>query len=130
VSPEDLLLQSERVYNFQRMFNLKMGYGTREHDYPPYRAMGPVTVEEYESRANRYDEQLQQVVGADVADMSTQEKMTHLRTYREQQYESLVDAVYRRRGWDRTGVPSVDTVQRLGIDFPEVLSLIRDRAEE
>lgn len=129
VSPEDLLLQSERVYNFQRVFNLKMGFGTREHDYPPYRAMGPVTVEEYESRADRYDEQLRQVVGVDAAEMSTQEKMARLRTYREQQYESLVDAVYRRRGWDRTGVPSVDTVRRLGIDLPEVLSLIQGRTE-
>ncbi|MCK7537933.1 MAG: hypothetical protein MZV63_46765 [Marinilabiliales bacterium] len=27
----------------------------RKDDYPPYRAMGPVTVEEYESRAERYD---------------------------------------------------------------------------
>ena len=33
---------SEAVYNFQRIFNLKMGYGTREHDGVPYRAMGPM----------------------------------------------------------------------------------------
>ena len=31
-----------------------MGFGRREHDAIPYRAMGPVTVEEYESRADRY----------------------------------------------------------------------------
>jgi len=51
------------VYNFQRVFNLKMGFGTREHDYGPYRAMGPVTAEEYESRAERYDTQLKDEVG-------------------------------------------------------------------
>jgi aldehyde:ferredoxin oxidoreductase len=45
-----LMLQSEKVYTFQRLFNLRMGYGTREYDYPPYRAVGPVTVKEYESR--------------------------------------------------------------------------------
>jgi len=38
-----MLLQSERVYNFQRVFNLKMGHGKRPEDHPPYRAMGPVT---------------------------------------------------------------------------------------
>jgi len=37
------------VYNFQRIFNLKMGFGKREHDSIPYHAMGPETVEEYES---------------------------------------------------------------------------------
>ena len=50
--PEDLLAQSERVYNFERLLALRLGFGTREHDYPPYRAMGPVTVQEYESAPN------------------------------------------------------------------------------
>ena len=40
---EELILQSERVYNFQRVFNLRLGHGKRAEDYPPYRAMGPVT---------------------------------------------------------------------------------------
>jgi aldehyde:ferredoxin oxidoreductase len=125
----DLILQSERVYNFQRVFNLKVGFGTREHDYPPYRSMGPVTVEEYESRAQRYDEQLQDLLGLELNDLSTEEKLARLRTYREQQYDRLVDAVYQRRGWDRTGVPTLDTVRRLGIDLPEVVDLIQDHNE-
>ena len=50
-SKEDLILMSERVYNFQRVFNLRMGFGPREHDAIPYRSAGPVTAEEYESRA-------------------------------------------------------------------------------
>ena len=45
-----LVEDSERVYNFQRVFNLRRGYGTRIHDRQPYRAAGPVTIEEYESR--------------------------------------------------------------------------------
>ena len=43
VAPEDLISMSEAVYNFQRIFNLKMGFGRREHDGLPYRAVGPVT---------------------------------------------------------------------------------------
>jgi aldehyde:ferredoxin oxidoreductase len=42
-----------------------MGQGTREFDMPPYRAMGPVTKAEYESRAERYDTQLKDIVGVD-----------------------------------------------------------------
>jgi ABC-type glutathione transport system ATPase component len=50
VTIDDILFESEKVYNFQRLFNLRMGYGTRQYDYPPYRAVGPVTTKEYESR--------------------------------------------------------------------------------
>jgi aldehyde:ferredoxin oxidoreductase len=68
----DLVRMSEVVYNFQRLFNLKMGYGTRKHDAIPYRSMGPVTDVEYESRVERYDQQLGELVGLDADGMSTQ----------------------------------------------------------
>ncbi len=42
-----------------------MGRVGRKHDYPPYRAMGPVTAAEYESRQERYDEQLKRLVEID-----------------------------------------------------------------
>ena len=42
-----------------------MGKGTREYDSLPYRAVGPVTVEEYESRRERYDKQLREKAGVD-----------------------------------------------------------------
>lgn len=127
-TPADLLAQSERVYNFQRLFALKLGYGTRQHDNPPYRAMGPVTPQEYESRAERYDAQLRDDVGVDPDAMSVEEKMTRLRAYREAQYEELVDAVYKRRGWDANGVPTLEKIRALGIDFPDVVELVRGAA--
>lgn len=127
VTVEDLLQQSERVYNFQRLFNLRLGYGTREYDYPPYRAVGPVTDIEYESRLERYDRELKEDAGFDPTDLGTKEKMSLLRKYREDRYEMLVDAVYKRRGWTSNGIPSFETVQRLGIDFPEVVDLIKSR---
>jgi aldehyde:ferredoxin oxidoreductase len=126
VTLDDLMLQSERVYNFQRVFNLRCGYGTREYDYPPYRAMGPVTALEYESRAERYDNSLCDDVGIDPAGMSTEAKMAALRQYRENRYEQLVDAVYTRRGWTHNGIPKVTTLRRLGIDFPELVELVKE----
>jgi aldehyde:ferredoxin oxidoreductase len=106
-----------------------MGFGRREHDHIPYRAMGPVTVEEYESRRERYDEQL---VGEhiDITGKSSSEKVTLLRRFRQQQYEKLQDAVYKRRGWTQEGIPSVETVKRLGIDFPEVMELLNSHEVE
>jgi len=125
ITIDGLLLQSERVYNFQRVFNLRCGYGTRAYDYPPYRAMGPVTVVEYESRADRYDKSLREDAGINPEGMSTEAKMAALRMYREARYEKLVDAVYTRRGWTHNGVPTLDTLKRLGIDFPEVVEVVK-----
>jgi len=125
VSVDDLILMSERVYNFQRIFSLRMGFGTRKHDAIPYRAMGPVTREEYESRKERYDKQLKEKLGVNPEGKSTEEKIMILRKYREAEYERLKDAVYKRRGWNQNGVPTLEKVKALGIDFPDVLELLK-----
>nr|HPH94009.1 aldehyde ferredoxin oxidoreductase C-terminal domain-containing protein [Candidatus Cloacimonas sp.] len=57
LNKKTLIEQSERVYNFQKVFCLRMGKGRRIDDVPPYRAVGPVTEEEYLSRQDRYDKQ-------------------------------------------------------------------------
>jgi aldehyde:ferredoxin oxidoreductase len=123
---EDLLLQSERVYNFQKIFALRLGRVGRQHDYPPYRAMGPVTKLEYESRQERYDEQLTRLLEIDPTGMSTEDKMKALRTYREAQYELLMDAVYERRGWDQDSIPTAKKLQELGMDLPELIEVIEE----
>ncbi len=127
VTPEELIRQSERVYNFQRVFGVRMGFGTREHDAIPYRSAGPVTEEEYTSRQDRYDQQLAEKVGIDPAGMTTAEKVAALRAHREDQYEQLIDAVYKRRGWTEEGIPTIDKLRELGIDFPEVVAVVASR---
>jgi aldehyde:ferredoxin oxidoreductase len=124
-TPDELIRMSEAVYNFQRIFNLRMGLGRREHDTLPYRAVGPVTELEYESRAERYDKQLTDTHRVDIAGRGTAEKVALLRRFREQRYETLKDAVYQRRGWTADGIPTLATVKRLGIDFPDVVALLK-----
>ena len=126
VSANDLLLQSERVYNFQKVFSIRMGRVGRRHDYPPYRAMGPVTVVEYESRAELYDSQLVDILGLKPENLSIEEKMAKLREYRESQYELLLDAVYKRRGWDMNSIPTVAKLKELGMDLPEVVEVVEE----
>ncbi len=123
-SKEEMIRQSERVYNFQRVFNLRRGYGKRANDAQPYRACGPVTVEEYESRVERYDKQLKELVGFDPEGKTTLEKMAVMRKYRENQYEKLLDAVYERRGWTKNGIPTIEHLKDLGMDLPEVLEVV------
>jgi aldehyde:ferredoxin oxidoreductase len=124
VEPSDLIAMSERVYNFQRIFNLRMGYGRREHDDIPYRSVGPVTEEEYLSHHEKYDDQLREQVGVAPNGKSTLEKIAILREYREDRYEKLKDAVYKRRGWTKDGVPKIEKVKEMGIDFHSVVRII------
>ena len=60
----------------------------------------------------------------DPSGKSTEQKLKALREYREGQYEKLKDAVYKRRGWTSDGVPTLNKIKELGIDFPDVLELI------
>lgn len=126
----EMIRQSERVYNFQRIFNLRRGFGTRKHDAQPYRAAGPVTIEEFESRSERYDKQLMELVGYDPAGKTTREKMAKLREYREDRYEQLLDAVYKRRGWTKNGVPKISHLKNLGMDLPELIELVAPHQED
>jgi len=123
-SKEELIRQSERVYNYQRVFNIRMGKGLRMHDAQPYRAAGPVTKEEYESRAERYDKQLKELVGFDPEGKTTEEKMAKTREYRLDRYEQLLDAVYNRRGWSKNGVPTIQHLKEIGMDLPEVMDVV------
>jgi aldehyde:ferredoxin oxidoreductase len=128
-SKEELIRQSERVYNFQRIFNLRRGYGIRKNDAQPFRAAGPVTDEEYESRAERYDKQLKETIGIDPAGKTTAEKKALLRKYREDRYEKLLDAVYLRRGWTKNGVPKISHLKELGMDLPELIEVVKPYQE-
>ena len=68
---------------------------------------------------------MKEKVGFDPTGKSTEEKMKALRKYREAEYEKLKDAVYKRRGWNSNGVPTVEKVKSLGIDFPGVVEVLQ-----
>ncbi len=122
---ESMLNMSARVYNLQRLIGMMLGKSKRNEDIPPYRAMGPVTIEEYESRQERYDKQLLLEIGIDPKGMSTQEKLEKVREYRYAQYEKLTDAAYTRRGWTKNGTPTIERLQELGIDLPELVEIVK-----
>jgi len=123
---EKMLAQSARAHNLGRIIAYMLGTGTREHDIPPYRAMGPVTVAEYESRAKRYDKQLKEQLDLDPAGMAVEEKIKALRKHREEQYEKVLTVAYKRRGWNERGVPTPERLKELGIDLPELVEAIKD----
>ncbi len=124
IDRKEMILQSERVYNFQKIFNLRMGKGTRQDDVPPYRAVGPVTEEEYLSRQERYDKQLKELIGVEPEGLSVAEKIKKHREYRSDRYQKLIDAVYKRKGWTPAGIPTAEHLQKIGMDLPQLLEVI------
>ncbi len=125
---EGMLEQSARVHTLQRLMCVMLGYGRKKDDFPPYRAVGPVTEEEYESRAERYDKQLEEDIGFDPEGKSTAEKMKVLRDYREDRYRKVMKAAYKRKGWNENGIPTLERLEELGIDLPELVKIVRESA--
>ena len=37
----------------------------------------------------------------------------------------MKDAVYERRGWTKNAVPKPETLKKLGIDYPDVLAVVK-----
>jgi aldehyde:ferredoxin oxidoreductase len=132
VTKEDLILQSERCYNWQRAMNVWLGRGQRKDDWIPFRAMGPVTEMEYMSRKERYDKQLVEKLGVsqtDVEKMTVQEKLRILYEFRRDQYEKLTDAVYYRRGWTPNGIPTPQKMKQLGFTDKKMLKMLQDKID-
>jgi aldehyde:ferredoxin oxidoreductase len=68
---------------------------------------------------------LKDELGLDPAKMTLEKKMAAQRKWRTDRYEQLTDAVYKRRGWTAKGVPTLDRIAELGIDFPQVLEVVK-----
>jgi aldehyde:ferredoxin oxidoreductase len=84
-----------------------------------------VTKEEYESRAERYDKQMKEIIGVDPEGKSTEEKMAIHRKHRVDLYNKVVDVAYERRGWTKNGVPKIERLKELGIDLPELVEIVK-----
>jgi len=133
VDANELILQSERCYNWQRAMNVWMGRGRRKDDWIPYRSMGPVTKMEYMSRQERYDKVLLEKVNVPedkLKCMQVEEKMKILYDFRQNEYQKLADAVYYRRGWTPNGVPTPQKLKQLGINHPEMLEMLQQKIDE
>lgn len=129
---QDLLDESERCYLLHKLINLRQGFGTRSHDTIPLRAMAPVFMNEFKSREDYYRTYLKDVVAVDIEAMSDKELLAALQAYRRDQYEQLTDAVYAEKGYDENGIPTDETLRRLGFEgegYAEILDLARSRCD-
>jgi aldehyde:ferredoxin oxidoreductase len=112
---EDVLADSERLYILQKLINVRQGKGTRASDQIPLRAMGPAYFNEYESRAEYYDEWLKKLLGDDKIPASAEERHKLLIEKRMQAYQQLCDIVYEKKGFTSAAIPKRDVVKAFGL---------------
>jgi len=126
---DDLLFDSERCYLLHKLINLRQGYGTREHDRIPLRAMSPVFLNEFTSRRDYYREYLKNEVGISLDGKSDEQLLCELHDYRRGQYEKLADEVYEEKGYDSQGIPTDETLARLGLDGNDHRAIVKAARE-
>ena len=112
---EDVLADSERLYILQKLINVRQGKGTRASDQIPLRAMGPAYFNEYESRAEYYDEWLKKQLGDDKIPASAEERHRLLIEKRMQAYQQLCDIVYQEKGFTSDAIPKREVVKAFGL---------------
>jgi aldehyde:ferredoxin oxidoreductase len=86
MTPQELMLAGERIWNMERMFNVREGIG-REGDLPAPISAIPITGGRLDGVSLEPDK-----------------------------YSRMLDEYYDLHGWDFEGRPMADTLQRLGLD--------------
>jgi aldehyde:ferredoxin oxidoreductase len=123
---QDILDDSERLYILQKLINLRHGKGTRTSDQIPWRAIGPAYFNEYEARAEYYDEWLQQQLGGDKAPATPEERHKLLMEKRIEAYQNLCDIVYEKKGFTYDGIPRRQTVEKFGLMDEQAKQLLSE----
>jgi len=125
-SIDDLLLESERCHLLHKLINLRQGYGTREHDSIPLRAMAPVFMDEFNDRKDYYIDYLINTVNIDTKGKTDEDLLKILHEYRKNQYEKLTDSVYEEKGYDLNSIPLDETMKKLNMYKSEYLSIVKE----
>jgi aldehyde:ferredoxin oxidoreductase len=122
-SLQDILDDSERLQLLQKLINLRQGKGTRASDQIPLRAMAPAFLNEYEARAEYYDNWLKEhTIGRLPGKM--EERLNLLNEKRREDYQRLCDVVYEKKGYKSTGIPKKEIVEKFGLLDEQATSLL------
>jgi aldehyde:ferredoxin oxidoreductase len=126
---QDILDDSERLQLLQKLINLRQGKGTRTNDRVPLRAMGPVYLNEYKSRAEYYESWLRENLGDGNLPEGDEPRLNLLIEKRKQQYEQLCDIVYDIKGYTANAIPKRETVKRFGLMDTQASKLLEEFGE-
>ena len=116
---QQIFAQTDRDINLQRVMNV-MVYGkeTARQDRIPDRAIGPTDDLLYDAEKDYNDGQLAKFLGKDLADVErvpTMEKRELLMKRRKEELRELIQVYYRARGWNSSGIPTQETLKKIGL---------------
>jgi aldehyde:ferredoxin oxidoreductase len=77
--------------------------------------MGPAYFNEYEARAEYYDEWLQQLLGDNKVPATPEQRHELLMEKRIEAYQNLCDIVYEKKGFTSNAIPKRETVEKFGL---------------
>ncbi len=116
---EKIFEQTDRDINLQRVMNaMVFGQETGKNDWVPDRAIGPTDDDLYDAEKSYNDGELSAIPGKsteEIQKMQTGEKREALMKHRKGQLQELVRAYYRERGWSASGIPTIDTLKKIGL---------------
>ncbi len=110
VTGEGLLKVGERIVNLERLYNVREGMG-RQQDRLPRRFT--------EEPAPLYEYDLDPVTG----EMKRSDEPIRYGLIKD--FDGMLDRYYDLRGWSRDGIPTEETLQRLGL--PDYSILVKER---
>jgi aldehyde:ferredoxin oxidoreductase len=87
LSPKELLIASERIYNYEKLFNIREGWTRQDDSLPPRILKEPI------------------LDGVAKGNLITEDELNF-----------LLEDYYRARGWTKNGIPTQKTRNKLAID--------------
>jgi aldehyde:ferredoxin oxidoreductase len=101
VSAQELLTAGERIVNLERLYNVRLGL-SRADDHLPDRFLGELLPVH--------------VFNCDAATGEICRLPEPVHVGRLEDFEAMLDRYYRLRGWTPSGIPTPDTLHRLGLE--------------
>jgi aldehyde:ferredoxin oxidoreductase len=119
---QEIFAQTDRDINLQRIMNILVyGPSTGTHDWIPDRAIGPTDDNLYDVEKAFNDQEVSKILNkplSEIQAMGTTEKRKMLMDFRKEQLHHLIGIYYQERGWTDSGIPRIDTLQKIGLwDF-------------
>ncbi len=102
IPAQDLLLAGERIVNLERLYNVRLGLSRADDRTPERFTTEPLPVyaisrDEATGGAHRSPEPVRHAIIKD--------------------FDAMLDRYYELRGWDSNGIPTPETLRRLGLDL-------------
>lgn len=119
MSWEEIFARTDRDINLQRVMNvMAFGKDTGLNDWVPDRAIGPTDDELYKAEQDFHDGQLSSFLQKPLQEirlMAVAEKRALLMDIRKAELAKLIQAYYEERGWNPAGIPTIETLDQLGL---------------